>query len=267
MLLQSQNPLGNMQWEKYKTYFFLPPQNGKWYCLTHVILPVDYGVVVCWAAGVSLHGFYVISAVGCVDGSLKLTLQHRAVAGRSIFTCGKRPCGQYNVKQCKRERNFNVLPKPTNKTMWWKAKKFSLTKVYKNSRSYTPSSVPEYTWERSADVDPFSVLTVKSSEKPAASGFSCRRKVLEERDTNKLTKDFFLSVGCIKGPHREEMNDWLLCINNDMWKKNVWGDFREWIWWSYLWKAVKSSCRRDVASLLALRCFLWRSSLSYDSLS
>lgn len=87
---------------KYKTYFFLPPQNGKWYCLTHVILSVDYGVVVCWAAGVSLHGFYVISAVGCVDGSLKLTLQHRAVAGRSVFTCGKRPCGQYNVKQCKR---------------------------------------------------------------------------------------------------------------------------------------------------------------------
>lgn len=150
--------------------------------------------------------------------------------------------------------------------MWWKAKKFSLTKVYRISRSYTPSSVPEYMWERSADVDPFSVLTVKSSEKPAASGFSCRRKALEERDTNKLTKDFFLSVGCIKGPHREEMNDWLLCINNDM-KKKMSEDFREWIWWSYLWKAVKSSCRRDEASLLALRCFLWRSSLSYDSLS
>lgn len=151
--------------------------------------------------------------------------------------------------------------------MWWTAKKFSLTKVCKISRSYTPSSVPEYMWERSADVDPFSVLTVKSSEKPAASGFNCRRKVLEERDTNKLTKDFFLSVGYIRGPHREEMNDWLLCINHDMNNKNVWGDFGEWIWWSYLWKAVKSSCRRDVASLLALRCFLWRSSLLYDSLS
>lgn len=101
MLLQSQNT-GKYAVRKYKTYFFLPPQNGKWYCLTHVILPVDYGVVVCWAAGVSLHGFYVISAVGCVDGSLKLTLQHRAVAGRSVFTCGKRPCGQYDVKKCKR---------------------------------------------------------------------------------------------------------------------------------------------------------------------
>lgn len=56
-------------------------------CLTHVILPVDDGVVVCRAAGVSLHGFNVISAVGCVDGSLELTLQHSAVAGRGVFTC------------------------------------------------------------------------------------------------------------------------------------------------------------------------------------
>lgn len=79
---------------KCKTYIFLPPQNGKLSCLTHVVLPVDYGVVVCWAADVSLHGFNVISAVGCVDGSLELTLQHRAVAGRSVFTCGRRPYGQ-----------------------------------------------------------------------------------------------------------------------------------------------------------------------------
>lgn len=36
----------------------------------------------------------------------------------------------------------------------------------------------------------------------------------------------------------------------------------------YLWKAVKSSCSVyswDCAALLALRCLLWRSSLSYDN--
>lgn len=42
--------------------------------LTHVILMVDYGVVICFAAGVSMYWFYVISPIACMNGSLKLTL-------------------------------------------------------------------------------------------------------------------------------------------------------------------------------------------------
>lgn len=41
--------------------------------LTHVILVVDYAVI-CFAAGVSMYWFYVISPIACMDGSLKLTL-------------------------------------------------------------------------------------------------------------------------------------------------------------------------------------------------
>lgn len=42
--------------------------------LTHIILVVDYRVVICFAAGVSMYWFYVVSPVARVDGSLKLTL-------------------------------------------------------------------------------------------------------------------------------------------------------------------------------------------------
>lgn len=63
--------------------------------------------------------------------------------------------------------------------------------VSKSSCSHSPFRVPEYMWERSADVDPFSVMTAKSSEKPAASGFSSRRKALKDRDNS---EDDFLSV-------------------------------------------------------------------------
>lgn len=49
--------------------------------LTHVILMVDYRVVICFVAGVSLCWLYVISPVAGMDRSLKLTLQHRAMAG------------------------------------------------------------------------------------------------------------------------------------------------------------------------------------------
>lgn len=60
-------------------------------------------------------------------------------------------------------------------------KKFCSADVYEIPCLHAPCRVPEYMWERSADVDRFSVMTVKSLEKPAASGFSCRRKVLKDK--------------------------------------------------------------------------------------
>lgn len=48
---------------------------------------------------------------------------------------------------------------------------------------HPPSSVPEYMCERSADVEPFSLTTVKFSENAAALCFKSRRKVLEETKT------------------------------------------------------------------------------------
>lgn len=56
---------------------------------TQVFLPVDYGVVVYVAAAVPVHGFYMIRVISCVDGSFKLTLKHRAVAGGVAFTWKK----------------------------------------------------------------------------------------------------------------------------------------------------------------------------------
>lgn len=56
---------------------------------TQVCLPVDYGVVVYVAVAVPLHGFYVIRVISCVDGSLKLTLKHRTVAGGITFAWKK----------------------------------------------------------------------------------------------------------------------------------------------------------------------------------
>lgn len=142
---------------------------------------------------------------------------------------------------------------PINKTMWWTAKKCILTDVVQIPGSYTPTSVPEYMWERSADVNPFSVMTVKSSEKAAASGFRCRRKVLTGRNTS------------------ERMNKCIYMHKKTNWSQShAWGGLGKWICWGYLWKAVKSSCRLsswDQASLLALSCFLWTASLSYDNLS
>lgn len=44
-------------------------------------------MVVSWAAGISLNWLYVISAISRVDGSLKLSLQHGAVAGWTVFSC------------------------------------------------------------------------------------------------------------------------------------------------------------------------------------
>lgn len=52
---------------------------------THVILMVDYGVMIAFAVVVSVHGFYMIRAISCMDGSLKLTLKHRTIAGRITF--------------------------------------------------------------------------------------------------------------------------------------------------------------------------------------
>ncbi len=43
-------------------------------CLTYVVLMVDYRVVICLAAGVSVYWLYVISPVVSMDGSFKLTL-------------------------------------------------------------------------------------------------------------------------------------------------------------------------------------------------
>lgn len=42
--------------------------------LTHVILVVDYRVLICLAAGVSMYWLCVIGPVVCMDGSLELTL-------------------------------------------------------------------------------------------------------------------------------------------------------------------------------------------------
>lgn len=56
---------------------------------TQVFLPVDHGVVVHAAAAVPVHGFYVIRVISCMDGSLKLTLKHRTVAGGISFTWKK----------------------------------------------------------------------------------------------------------------------------------------------------------------------------------
>lgn len=56
---------------------------------TQVFLPVDYGVVVYVAAAVPVHGFYVIRVISCVDGSFKLTLKHRTVAGGIMFAWKK----------------------------------------------------------------------------------------------------------------------------------------------------------------------------------
>lgn len=42
--------------------------------LTHVILVVDYRVVIRRAAGVSIYRLYVVGPIVCVDGSLKLPL-------------------------------------------------------------------------------------------------------------------------------------------------------------------------------------------------
>lgn len=53
---------------------------------THVVLVIDYGVVTCFAIAVSVRGFYMISVISCVDGSLKLTLEHRTIAGRIMLT-------------------------------------------------------------------------------------------------------------------------------------------------------------------------------------
>lgn len=53
---------------------------------THVMLMVDYGVMIALAVVVSVHGFYVIRAISCMDGSFKLTLKHRTIAGRITFT-------------------------------------------------------------------------------------------------------------------------------------------------------------------------------------
>lgn len=54
------------------TFFFLKwKMEGR---LTHIILMVDYRVVICFGAGVSMYWFYVVSPVACMNGSLKLTL-------------------------------------------------------------------------------------------------------------------------------------------------------------------------------------------------
>lgn len=42
--------------------------------LTHVVFVVDYRVMVCLVAGVSMDRLYVISPIVSVDVSLKLTL-------------------------------------------------------------------------------------------------------------------------------------------------------------------------------------------------
>lgn len=54
---------------------------------------------------------------------------------------------------------------------------------YQTHMSHPPSSVPEYMWERSAEVEPFSLITLKFSENTAALRFKCSRKVLKETKT------------------------------------------------------------------------------------
>lgn len=49
--------------------------------LTHVILVVDDGVVICFVGGVTMHRLHMIGPVVGIDGSLKLSLQDRAMAG------------------------------------------------------------------------------------------------------------------------------------------------------------------------------------------
>lgn len=49
--------------------------------LTYVILMVDDWVVLWGLAGVSVDGLYMICPIGCKDGTLKLALDDRAVAG------------------------------------------------------------------------------------------------------------------------------------------------------------------------------------------
>ena len=60
---------------------------------THVFLVVDYGVRVTFAVAVPVRGFYVIGVISCMDGSLKLALKHRTIAGRITFTWNKKKKG------------------------------------------------------------------------------------------------------------------------------------------------------------------------------
>lgn len=94
---------------------------------------------------------------------------------------------------------FTCFPKPKNDCWYKLIKTFDSRKLGKTwitsklfqpsltSLSYPPSNVPEYMWERSADMVPFSLTTMKSSEKAAALGFKCRRKVLRKKKHKRLT--------------------------------------------------------------------------------
>lgn len=93
---------------------------------------------------------------------------------------------------------------------------------------------------------PFSVITVKFSEKASESCFKCRRKVLKEHVKFTGTCVNLSAAGNVSRWHAEMFTSW---------KKRC----------THLWKAVKSSfsvVSRGAAALRALRCLLWTASLS-----